>query len=85
MSAFQGESFEILTTNDDTFNEALSKDVESTGEATATVKLPGMSLSPIVVIVIGMAGTGKTTLMHRINLYMIENKLRGTFFLRFSL
>jgi len=34
-------------------------------------------LSPIVVIIIGMAGTGKTTLMHRINLSMNELNLRG--------
>jgi GTPase SAR1 family protein len=33
--------------------------------------------SPIVIIVIGMAGAGKTTLMHRINLQMIEQGLRG--------
>ena len=33
--------------------------------------------SPVVVLVIGMAGVGKTTLMHRINLHMLEKKLRG--------
>jgi GPN-loop GTPase len=32
---------------------------------------------PTVVIVIGMAGAGKTTLMHRINLYLIEQEKRG--------
>lgn len=32
---------------------------------------------PTVVVVIGMAGSGKTTLMHRINLSMIEKNLRG--------
>lgn len=33
--------------------------------------------SPIVVLVIGMAGSGKTTLMHRLNLCMIEKGKRG--------
>lgn len=31
----------------------------------------------IIVVVIGMAGSGKTTLMHRINLHMLDNGLRG--------
>ena len=34
---------------------------------------------PTVVLVIGMAGSGKTTVMHRINLYMNERGLRGYF------
>lgn len=33
--------------------------------------------SPTVVLVVGMAGSGKTTLMHRLNLYMLEHGLRG--------
>ena len=33
--------------------------------------------SPVVVLVVGMAGAGKTTLMHRINLEMIEKKKRA--------
>lgn len=32
---------------------------------------------PTAVIVIGMAGAGKTTVMHRINLYLLEKKLKG--------
>jgi GTPase SAR1 family protein len=32
---------------------------------------------PTAVLVIGMAGAGKTTLMHRINLYMIEMNIKG--------
>lgn len=35
--------------------------------------------SPTVVLVIGMAGSGKTTLMQRINIYMNENQKRGYF------
>jgi len=34
---------------------------------------------PVVVLVIGMAGSGKTTVMHRINLYMNEHGLKGYF------
>ena len=33
--------------------------------------------SPVVVLVIGMAGVGKTTLMHRINLFMNEKGIKG--------
>jgi hypothetical protein len=35
--------------------------------------------SPVVVLVIGMAGSGKSTLMHRINLHVVEKGLRGYF------
>lgn len=34
---------------------------------------------PVVVLVIGMAGSGKTTVMHRINLHMNERGLKGYF------
>jgi GTPase SAR1 family protein len=33
--------------------------------------------SPVCVLVIGMAGSGKSTLMHRINLEMIKRKSRA--------
>lgn len=33
--------------------------------------------APTAILVIGMAGAGKTTLMHRINLHMIEMNIRG--------
>lgn len=32
---------------------------------------------PTVVLVIGMAGAGKTTLMHRINLHILEQEIKG--------
>ena len=31
----------------------------------------------VAVLVVGMAGAGKTTLMHRLNLHMVEQNLRG--------
>jgi GTPase SAR1 family protein len=37
------------------------------------------SHKPTVVIVIGMAGSGKTTLMHRLNIHITEQNLRGYF------
>ena len=46
------------------------------GDAAAYPVLEGRR-SPVVVLVIGMAGAGKTTMMHRINLYMNEHKKRG--------
>lgn len=36
-----------------------------------------MRKKPVVVLVIGMAGSGKTTLMHRLNLHMIETNKKG--------
>ena len=33
--------------------------------------------SPVAILVIGMAGAGKTTFMHRVNLHMQEAGLRG--------
>ncbi len=51
--------------------------VANNGETEMDTGKAAPSSGPIVVLVIGMAGTGKTTLMHRINLYMNENKLRG--------
>lgn len=35
--------------------------------------------SPVVVLVVGMAGSGKTTLMHRINIALEEKGSRGYF------
>lgn len=60
----------------------LSSSDESPGEAVdkqnPTRPCPSAArTSPVVVLVIGMAGVGKTTLMHRINLHMLEKKLRG--------
>lgn len=75
MASFEGESFEL---NEDDL-EPQSNPSSSSAEAAATSSaIPVMHRnSPIVVLVIGMAGTGKTTLMHRINLYMNSMNLRG--------
>ncbi len=47
---------------------------------TDELELPSMSREgPMVVLVIGMAGAGKSTLMHRINLSVNESKKRSYF------
>jgi GTPase SAR1 family protein len=61
MSAFSGSRFEIP-------EDELLKDNNADHAQRKT---------PVVVLVIGMAGSGKTTLMHRINLHMIEHGIRG--------
>lgn len=57
-----------------------SYDIEPTNEPeSATLSgnvLKGQKV-PTVVIIIGMAGAGKTTLMHRINLEMVEANKKG--------
>lgn len=35
--------------------------------------------NPTVILVIGMAGVGKSTLMHRLNLYCRQNEIKGYF------
>ena len=50
---------------------------EPVGETRTGICPSATRSSPVVVLVIGMAGVGKTTLMHRINLYMNENNIRG--------
>ena len=47
------------------------------GAAASSETSTGRSTSPICVLVIGMAGSGKTALMQRINLEMVERKTRA--------
>ena len=65
--------FEIESLNSGT------EEGQTDGSSSVTVKgvpAEGRS-SPVVVLVVGMAGAGKTTLMHRINLEMIEQGKRA--------
>lgn len=58
--------------------EAAEKVGQSAGEAADYPVLGAEGRrSPVVVLVIGMAGAGKTTMMHRINLHMEEQGKRG--------
>jgi GTPase SAR1 family protein len=52
--------------------------MEALKESSASSSCPAATrTSPVVVLVIGMAGAGKTTLMHRINLFMLERGMKG--------
>lgn len=51
--------------------------VDDSTPGTTEGESTGSKNVPTVVIIIGMAGAGKTTLMHRINLDMIETNKRG--------
>ena len=53
--------------------------LDDTDTVAAPRAVPSSRSSPICVLVIGMAGAGKTALMHRLNLWVIENNIRGYF------
>ena len=53
---------------------------EGPAAAPSTSEFPVLDegrVGPVVVLVVGMAGSGKTTIMHRINLFLNERKKRG--------
>ena len=50
---------------------------EGAGETASPYTPRSTRTNPVVVLVIGMAGSGKTTLMHRINHHMKETNKKG--------
>jgi GTPase SAR1 family protein len=63
--------------DDDSVEENISKN-SLEEEFSEKIPLPSASRSsPVVVLVIGMAGAGKSSLMHRINLYANEKGIKG--------
>ncbi len=58
----------------DKSEERTEKDIAGTNEGG---KSGGKKNVPTAVIVIGMAGAGKTTVMHRINLFLLEQQKKG--------
>jgi hypothetical protein len=72
--------FNLLESNEDSAGDVIGESEENNDNSSSTMLTGCPSAtrsSPIVVLVIGMAGVGKTTLMHRINLYMNEKGIRG--------
>jgi GTPase SAR1 family protein len=56
---------------------AAAPEAAATGPAAMVTEEASPVKMPTAVLVIGMAGSGKTTLMHRINLHMQERGVRG--------
>jgi len=79
MSAFSGERIEIKL-NEDNNESSLNNDNnnDNNNNEDDNYEIPSINRNgPIVILVIGMAGSGKTTLMHRLNLHMLENNKKG--------
>jgi GTPase SAR1 family protein len=71
----QQETSNLTESQQQQQKEHTPMEVEGAEEAGGTTK--SNKKVPTVVVVIGMAGAGKTTLMHRINLHMVENNISG--------
>ena len=84
MSAFSEERFEInlddssnVNDGNDGSNVNDGNDINDLNDS-IEYDIPSINRDgPIVVLVIGMAGSGKTTLMHRLNLHMLETNKKG--------
>ena len=78
-----GEHIELSLGSDDDGVSTSNIDIPPTAPSTSTSTSaidPNVNSTvkkPTVCIVIGMAGSGKTSLLQRINLYMIEKEKRG--------
>lgn len=75
MSSFEEES-RTVSQEESTLAAAATEEPNIEGEETSESAAP-RSPPPTVVVVIGMAGAGKTTLMHQINLFMNTEGKRG--------
>ena len=83
-----GENIELLQSHDDDHDGISTSNVNfvnprpppsisSFSTSTMNDNLNSSVKKPTVCIVIGMAGSGKTSLLQRINLYMLEKEKRG--------
>lgn len=79
-----GEHIELMLASDDDGITTSNIDIPQTATSTSSSSTsandpnaPSNAKKPTVCIVIGMAGSGKTSLLQRINLYMIEKEKRG--------
>ena len=78
MSAFSEERFEIKLDDNDDDDDVKNTNDTTTNDDNDVYDIPSLHRDgPIVVLVIGMAGSGKTTLMHRLNLQMVETGKKG--------
>ena len=53
--------------------------MQSETETPTSSDVKNLRSMPVVVLVVGMAGAGKTTIMHRLNLFMTANNKKGYF------
>lgn len=81
-----GEKIELISSNDDdgistnniTFDIPQTTSTSTSSSSTSAMNSTATVVKkPTVCIIIGMAGSGKTSLLQRINLYMIEKEKKG--------
>ena len=77
MSQFEINFDEIASALDNAAQDAAAP---ATAQENSVPTYPSETRSsPVVVLVMGMAGAGKTALMHRLNLYTVEKGIKGYF------